>query len=62
MTPRTGRPRTGRTPNVSVRVSPDALHRARVAAVTARKTLGKWLEEAINEKLEREKGDGEHGK
>jgi len=54
MSPRTGRPRTGRTPNISIRINPDAYHVARIAAVTARQTLGQWLEEAIREKLERE--------
>ena len=51
---RTGRPRTGRKPNTSIRVNLDILHQARVAAVTLKKTLGQWLEEAIVEKIERE--------
>jgi predicted HicB family RNase H-like nuclease len=51
---RTGRPRTGRKPNTSIRVDLDILHQARVAAVTQKKTLGQWLEEAIVEKIERE--------
>jgi len=55
---RTGRPKTGRKPNSSVRVDLDVLHQARVAAVTQRKTLGQWLEEAILEKVEREKLGG----
>jgi len=54
----TGRPKTGRKPNSSVRVDLDVLHQARVAAVTQRKTLGQWLEEAILEKVEREKLSG----
>lgn len=45
-----------RKPNLSIRMSPDALHQARVAAVTVKKTLGEWLEEAIQEKVKREKG------
>jgi len=49
---RTGRPRTGRKPNTSIRVDLDILHRARVAAITQKKTLGQWLEEAIMEKVE----------
>jgi hypothetical protein len=53
---RTGRPRTGRKPNSSIRVDPEALHQARVAAVISKKTLGVWLEEAIQEKIQREKG------
>jgi len=38
----------------SVLINADALHRARVEALRARKTLGEWLEEAIEEKIERE--------
>ena len=49
-----GRPRTGRKPNTSIRVDLDILHQARVAAVTQKKTLGHWLEEAIVEKIDRE--------
>ena len=57
MSPRTGRPRTtGTTANISIRINPDAYQAARIAAVTDKKTLGKWLEEAIREKLEKEKG------
>ena len=41
-------------PVSAIRVKPDILHRARIAAVTQRKTLGRWLEEAILEKLETE--------
>ncbi len=58
MGPRTGRPRTGRAPNISLRINPDADYVARIEAVTARKTLGQWIEEAIREKIEREKGAG----
>ncbi len=49
-----GRPITGRIPNFSIRIKPDALQKARDAAVSHKKTLGGWLEEAINEKVERE--------
>ena len=42
---------------VALRINPDRWHQARVASVTAKKTLGQWLEEAIAEKVEREKGD-----
>jgi len=41
-------------PNLSIRMNPEMLHQARVAAVTAKKTLGQWLEEAIQEKIKRE--------
>ena len=55
MSPRTGRPRAGQTPNINLRINPDAYHAARIEAVTAKKTVGQWLEEAINEKIDREK-------
>jgi len=51
---RIGRPRTGIKPNTSIRVDLDILHQGRVAAVIQKKTLGRWLEEAILEKIERE--------
>jgi len=43
-----------RKPNVNIRIDPNAVHQARIAAVTQKKTLGQWLEEAIVEKIERE--------
>jgi predicted HicB family RNase H-like nuclease len=52
---RTGRPKTGRQPNISIRINPEIYHKARVAAVTRKLTIGGWLEEAINEKIDREK-------
>ena len=55
MAKRIGGPKTGITPNTSIRVDPDILHKARVAAVIQKKTMGRWLEEAIEEKLERDK-------
>ena len=54
MSPRTGRPRTGERPNLSIRMYRDAYHEARVAAVISGKTVGVWLEEAIREKIGRE--------
>ena len=42
-------------PTTSIRVDPVVLHQARIAAVSAKKTLGKWLEEAIMEKIDGEK-------
>jgi len=41
-----------------VKINPEALHRARVEALRGRKTLGQWLEEAIEEKIEREHKEG----
>ena len=38
----------------NVLINPDTLHEARVEALRARKSLGQWLEEAIDEKIERE--------
>ena len=43
-----------RWPTTSIRANPEVLHQARVAAVTQKKMLGQWLEEAIVEKIERE--------
>jgi len=40
---------------VNIRIDPDAVHQAKVAAVSVKKTLGQWLEEAIAEKIQREK-------
>jgi predicted HicB family RNase H-like nuclease len=40
-------------PNVSIRIDPEVLHQARIEAVKAKKTVGEWLEEAIQEKIER---------
>jgi len=44
-----------RWPTTSIRANPEILHKARIAAVTQKKTLGHWLEEAIAEKIDREK-------
>ena len=38
----------------NVKINPDTLHKTRVEALRERKTLGQWLEEAIDEKI---KGD-----
>ena len=38
----------------NVKINPDTLHKAWVEALRERKTLGQWLEEAIDEKIERE--------
>jgi predicted HicB family RNase H-like nuclease len=44
-----------KTPNTSIRINPEILHLAKIQAVTEKKTLGEWLEEAIKEKIERSK-------
>jgi predicted HicB family RNase H-like nuclease len=41
-------------PTTSIRVNPEVLHQARIAAVTEEKMLGQWLEEAILEKVAKE--------
>jgi len=50
-----------RKPPTTIRINPDVLHHARVAAVSSRKTLGQWLEEAIEEKIEREQKPSKEG-
>jgi hypothetical protein len=42
----------------SIKVKLSVLHKGRIAAVTANKTLGQWLEEAIQEKIQREQKGG----
>ena len=37
----------------SIRIKESAYHQARIAAVTSKRSIGEWLEEAIEEKLER---------
>ncbi len=40
---------------ISIRnVDPELFHQARIAALEANITLGKWLHDAIKEKLEKE--------
>ena len=50
-----GPQRTAKT----IRLHEEAYHQARVAAVTSKKSLGQWLEEAIGEKLAREESAGQ---
>ena len=38
----------------NILINPDALHKARVEALRERKTVGQWLEELVEEKIERE--------
>lgn len=51
---RVGRPPTGHQPRLSVRMEPEALRLAGEHAKAGAKTVGRWLEEAIREKAERE--------
>ena len=39
----------------NIKIDPEAVHRARVEALRSKKSLGEWLEEAIDEKAAREK-------
>jgi len=48
-------------PSHSIRINPEAVRQARIAALTASKTLGEWLEEAIEAKQERESVTKEDG-
>ena len=43
---------------VALRMLPSAHRQAKIAAVTEGKTLGVWIEEAIREKVERDKERG----
>ena len=56
---RMGRPATGHKPTLSVRMEPGALKAALHQAKERGKTLGVWLEEAVQEKIEREGGRNE---
>ncbi|MBA7555529.1 hypothetical protein ES705_48197 [subsurface metagenome] len=38
----------------NVLIDPEAFHKARLEALRERKTIGQWLEELIEEKIERE--------
>ena len=57
MPPKRGRPPTGHKPVVAVRMDPAALKRGLIHARARKKALGTWLEEAIEEKIEREHAD-----
>ncbi|MCZ6789784.1 MAG: hypothetical protein O7D33_07620 [Chloroflexi bacterium] len=53
------RKRVSTWPRLSARMDPEALRLAGERARAARKTVGRWWEEAIQEKIEREgKHDG----
>jgi len=41
-------------PNLSIRLSPEALRMAKVAAAASNSTIGKWLADAIEEKIQRQ--------
>ena len=56
MKKRMGRPPTGNKPRLSVRMEPEALRLATDRARIEGMTVGRWLEEAIREKIERDGG------
>jgi predicted HicB family RNase H-like nuclease len=43
-------------PNISIRIDPEVFHLAKIGAVASKKSIGQWLEEAIQQKLEQERG------
>ena len=55
---RVGRPATGHQPRLSVRMDPSMLKLASEHAKGKGHTVGRWLEEAIREKIEGEKEAG----
>ena len=38
----------------NILIDPEVLHKARVEALRSKKTLGEWLEDVIEEKIQRE--------
>lgn len=50
-----GRPPTGNTPQLSIRMNRAALGKAKERAKSEGVTVGHWLEAAIREKLERDR-------
>ena len=54
-----GRPATGNTPHLSIRMDREALAKAKERAKVEGVTVGRWLEAAIREKLERDGGTDE---
>jgi predicted HicB family RNase H-like nuclease len=49
-----GRPSTGNIPQLSIRMNREALSKAKERAKAEGTTVGRWLEEAIREKMERD--------
>jgi len=44
----------------TIKVKPSILRKAHIAAIESRKRLGQWVEEAIEEKIEREGKESYH--
>jgi len=53
-----GRPPTGHQPRLSIRMRPEALKLATDRAKDEKMPVGRWLEEAIREKIKREDNNG----
>jgi len=48
--------------SVSMKMKPSIVKKARVGAVISEKTLGEWIEEAVEEKAAREEREEEQAK
>ena len=46
---------------LSIRMKPSAQHRAKIGAVTVGISIGEWIEQAIEEKVERERLEAKNG-
>ena len=42
----------------NILIDPEAIHKARIEALRAKKTIGEWLEETIQQRIERELNKG----
>ena len=38
----------------NILIDPEAIHKARIEALRSKKTIGEWLEETIQQRIERE--------
>jgi len=50
----TGLPTRGHRIDAFALIDPEALHKARIESLCSKKTVGEWLEDAIEEKVARE--------
>jgi len=42
----------------NILIDPEAIHKARIEALRSKKTIGEWLEETIQQRIERELNKG----
>ena len=42
----------------NILIDPEAIHKARIEALRSKKTIGEWLEETIQQRIERELSKG----